>query len=859
MPTDADSAVNDTTGHDRTEKSLASGKQRYGLIFNSGNDAMFVYSVNDDGRPGRFTEVNDVACARLEYRRDELLTMSPADIDADGMNDRKAQALKRLLATGQTVFEMIHVGKSGKRIPVEISSRSFFDGGRRYTLSIARDLTERKNTEQALRDSEYFFKESQRVASIGSYRTDFVTGYWVSSAVLDTIFGIDENYDRSVAGWLDIVHPDDRETMSRYLMELIAVRNTVFDHAYRIARKSDGALRWVHGLGKLGFDRDGTVVSMIGTIQDITERKISEGRERLALEVLGLLNHKEISMDSIHEIILRIKEYSGIEAIGIRLQEGGDYPYYETTGFPGPFIEKERSLCERDGLGAVIRDCDGNPVLECMCGNVLCGRINPAMPFFTAGGSFWSNNTTKLLASTTEEDRLARTRNRCNGEGYESVALIPIRSENAIIGLLQLNDHRPDRFTPDFITFFEGLAVSIGIAVFRKNAAAIRLQFIEQSRQTQKLEALGVLAGGIAHDFNNLMGGVFGYIDLARETSRDELTVRNLTKAIATIHRVQALTGQLLTFSKGGAPVQKIGPVFPFVEDAVRFILSGSAVACRFDVSQNLRQCNFDENQMGQVIDNLVINAQQAMPLGGTIDVAAENTVIDGNNHPVLKDGNYVRISIRDCGIGIPAEILPRIFDPFFTTKAKGHGLGLATCFSIMKRHGGTIDVESEPGKGTTFHLYLPASNETVAAEKTGVASRHTGSGRFIVVDDEPVIRETTGDMLTLFGYSVILKAEGNDALDFFAAETRHHRPIAGILFDLTIPGGRGGRETISDIRKLDPSVPVFAVSGYADDPVIAFPGKYGFTDSLCKPFKIADLAEKLNKHLSGALPHRAG
>jgi PAS domain S-box-containing protein len=204
--------------------------------------------------------------------------------------------------------------------------------------------------------------------------------------------------------------------------------------------------------------------------RDLTERKQAEHREKLAREVLELLNRPEGSTDIVRDILQLIKKNTGFEAVGIRLQEGDDFPYYETSGFPGDFIQAERYLCARDEEGKIIRDGQGNPVVECMCGNILRNRTDPTLTFFTEAGSFWSNCTTELLASTTEEDRQARTRNRCNGEGYESVALIPLRSGDEIIGLLQLNDRRRNQFTLEMIRFLEGLGASIGIALSRKRA-----------------------------------------------------------------------------------------------------------------------------------------------------------------------------------------------------------------------------------------------------------------------------------------------------------------------------------------------------------------------------------------------------
>jgi two-component system, cell cycle sensor histidine kinase and response regulator CckA len=384
----------------------------------------------------------------------------------------------------------------------------------------------------------------------------------------------------------------------------------------------------------------------------------------------------------------------------------------------------------------------------------------------------------------------------------------------------------------------------------RKLAEAEHLKYEQQLQQMQKLESLGILAGGIAHDFNNLMGGIFGYIDLANAESDKMSISKYLAKAMSTIDRARALTRQLLTFAKGGAPIPKIGNLFPFVEETAKFALSGANVCCHFDVPQDLWACNFDKNQIGQVIDNLIINAQQAMPIGGTITLAVRNMTLAENDHPLLEKGNYVLISVKDSGIGIPKEFISKIFDPFFTTKAKGHGLGLATCYSIVKRHGGSIEVESEMGKGSTFKVYLPASANSVPDVSGKIIPMHKGTGSFLVMDDEEAMRETMSKILTLFGYTVVCKENGKDAVDFFRSETIENRTYVGMIFDLTVPGAMGGQAAVAEIRKLNAKIPVFVASGYADDPIMRNPTKFGFSASICKPFIIADLSEMLNKYL---------
>jgi PAS domain S-box-containing protein len=376
-----------------------------------------------------------------------------------------------------------------------------------------------------------------------------------------------------------------------------------------------------------------------------------------------------------------------------------------------------------------------------------------------------------------------------------------------------------------------------------------RKRMEEELQKAQRLDSLGVLAGGIAHDFNNLLTGIFGYISLARSVTSDQKALTYLDATLASMNRARALTQQLLTFAKGGAPVQKSTPLFPFLQDTAQFALSGSNILCKFVFAPNLPPCNIDKNQIGQVIDNIVINAQQAMPSGGTIEIAAVNMDISANAHPALRKGMYVKVSIKDSGIGIPKEILPRIFDPFYTTKSKGHGLGLATCYSIMNRHGGCIDVESEPSVGSTFHVYLPVASETSSVIPV-VSASHKGSGTIIVMDDEDIVRSAAREMLGTLGYTAICKADGKEAISCYLDETRSRRTVTAILFDLTVPGGMGGLEAVSEIRKIDKEIPVFVVSGYADNMVMRNPLEYGFTGSISKPFTLTELSDILGRHL---------
>jgi len=324
-----------------------------------------------------------------------------------------------------------------------------------------------------------------------------------------------------------------------------------------------------------------------------------------------------------------------------------------------------------------------------------------------------------------------------------------------------------------------------------------------------------------------------------------------LNSAIKSIDRARALSHQLLTFSKGGEPVKKPGKLFPFIEEIVKFSLSGSNIQPVFNIPDDIQICEFDKNQLSQVIENIIINAQQAMPLGGEIVISAQNITLNENR--ILQktyNKDFVKISIKDSGIGIPADIISSIFDPFFTTKEKGHGLGLATSYSIVKKHGGVITVDSEMGKGTTFHIYLPATrNNVYNVQEEQKSDYYKGEGRILIMDDEDILRDVLKSILNSLGYEVIVTENGEQAIKAFKEEKNSNKPIIAMIFDLTVHGAMGGKDAIAEIRKIDENIPVFVASGYASDPIIANPQKYGFTDSIGKPFSIKELKELLKKH----------
>ena len=369
-----------------------------------------------------------------------------------------------------------------------------------------------------------------------------------------------------------------------------------------------------------------------------------------------------------------------------------------------------------------------------------------------------------------------------------------------------------------------------------------------------KLESLGILAGGIAHDFNNILTGVIGNLSLAKMYCKpDDKICQILTDAEKASTNAKGLTYQLLTFAKGGAPVKKTISVVKLIKDATTFACRGSNTKCYFDVPEDIWAVDVDEGQINQVIYNLIINAEQAMPEGGAITVCIQNTTVDADNKYLIKEGEYVKIAISDTGAGISEEILNKIFDPYFTTKKEGSGLGLATCYSIIKNHRGYITVDSKAGAGTTFYIYIPKSEKEISLEEKEAEGKLIyGKGKILIMDDEEILRNAAGMILGELGYSVDFAKDGKEAIELYKNAKDSGEPFNAVLMDLTIPAGMGGKDAIKKLIEIDPDVRAIVCSGYSTDTTMSEYENYGFKEAIVKPYNIEQLSRTVYKVVEG-------
>ncbi len=782
-------------------------------------------------------------------------------------------------------------------------SISVYSPEKDYFVNVFDVITARKQAEDALRLHEERLRLSLASSRQGWFDLDIPSGSVTVSPEYARMIGYDPGeFHTSLQGWIESIHPEDRDGVLKVFHECIDTGSTG-SMEYRRRTKA-GEWLWICSTGKVvEFDSERKPLRMTGTHADVTDRKLVEQE----------LRESESRLQSILDnssTIMFLKDLEGhYITVNRRYEELFKVTRQTVIGksdhdlFPREYADRfreqdllalkkdrplqvEESVPLDDGLHTYISvkfplfNTDGTPY-------ALCGIATDITERKQAEESIrQSEELIRNILDTVDENFIVIDRDyrisMANKAYCEQLSL----DCNDIIGRhcygITHSVSRPCYEKGEECAVREAFETGKPHTAFHKhpgpdgqvihvetkafpikdasgnvtsvietiNNITEKLLLEEERLKTQKLESIGTLAGGIAHDFNNLLQGIFGYIAMARLTfDQREKSLAMLEQAEKALQQSVNLTTQLLTFSKGGKPIKKSLALRPIIENAVKFALSGSRTDPQIEIDPDLWPVNGDAGQLGQVIQNIVLNADQAMPLGGVVNISARNKAAGEMAPPSsLTKGNYVELVIKDKGVGIPQQYLDKIFDPYFTTKEKGSGLGLATSYSIIMNHDGLIQVTSEVGEGTAFSIYVPAIIEISKREETGhTAPIALKKKRYLVMDDEEMIRSLLVEQLQELGNEVEVAAHGEATLAMYKEAATAGKPFDVVILDLTIRGGMGGLETVQKLVEMNPAVEALVSSGYSDDPVIANYREYGFKGFLKKPYGIHDLQNVLN------------
>jgi PAS domain S-box-containing protein len=889
----------------RKEVELRNSEERYRALYE--NNPFMIFTTRLDGT---ILLVNEFGAQQLGYTATELVGKPGTFLFREEDLPTAAQQLESCMKNPTQVFqwEIQKIRKDGTAIWVKENVRAIKQAdGSLAVLFVCEDITRRKIAESALQESEQRYKMLFERNLAGVYRGELGGRILDCNEAYANILGFASCQDALATNAVNLYF-DESERQN--FLKLLKEKGSLTNHEMRL-RKQDGSAVWVLINGTLLEDDAGQRTQIEETLIDITERKLaeealreSEARFRtvatstasaMLIHRNGRLLYANPSMerisgytqdelrqmnlrDLIHPDFIPLYVQRG-EALarGEALQSSIEYKLLHKSGEQrwidftfGGFIQMNGKraiigtahditdrkhaeamlIAEKERLAVTLRSIgDGVIATDTEGRIVLINRVAEKLTGWKqeeAIGKDLSEVFQIVNPSSHERKENLFTNVSKTGHAYElegNTALMARDGSECMIA----NSSAP-------IYDKEGKIIG-GVVVFRDMTEELKRD--EEILKSSKLESIALLAGGIAHDFNNILTAIMGNVSLAKRfIGPGNQAYQRLNETEVATLRARDLTQQLLTFASGGAPIKKTASLDGLLQESVNFALTGSSVRAKMSLQDNLWLTDIDAGQINQVVHNLVLNARQALPLGGTIEISAENvsleqeTVIQGAH---LVAGRYVKLAIKDSGVGISEEHLQKIFDPYFTTKQKGSGLGLATSYSIVKNHSGYIFVESQLGVGTSFTIYLPASDKTFVKTSAPNLTPLSGKGKILIMDDEMVLRNMLGDMLNYLGYEVETSKNGNEALEIYEKALTIGKPFDAVILDLTIPGAMGGKEATQRLHEIDPKVRCIVSSGYSNDPVMAEYEKHGFVAVIAKPYHIAQLSEVLNSVIGGS------
>jgi PAS domain S-box-containing protein len=784
-------------------RALAEANHAYRHLLDSVGDTIYIFNLE-----GRIIEANEAATVNTGYSYAELTGMNVAEVVAAPYAPSASKSWQSILKDGFKLFESVHSSKAGKDLPVEVSAKWAKFRGEPCIISINRDITLRKQTEQELRlqavTLELEMAERQQVGEQLKVERDNVRALFDAAPVgillVDELMQIVE----SNAAMLRLVDTPIREILKQQPGIALDCRNSATT-------------------GACGNTVECSVCRLRETITDAICNGI--GTQGLEIQHASLRDRTQDGLwlrFSVEPVFFSGKRHALVAIDDVSQQRQMEMQV---------IAEKERLSVTLASLGEGV--ITTNPQ----------GRIT-LMNKVAENLTGWQT-ATALGQPLHQVFRLRRKANRqpldiLEKVGYQSAVL---EADGHV--LLQGATGAELHVTGTIAPMYDIEHHNIGrVIVFRDRTEKHLLE--NELFQARKLESLGVLAGGLAHDLNNLLTAIIGNISIAEVKARGDETLQPfLARALKASERTGDLTRQLLTFAKGGTPVKKITSLQNVVRDSAEFALRGSNIRCEYQISDRLYPVAVDVGQISQVINNLVINAKQAMLDGGVLQIWVEN-LDEAAGGTSEQTGRYVKVTVKDQGVGISGEHLERIFDPYFTTKETGNGLGLASVHAIVAKHDGVLKVESELGVGTTFSFALPASDGSPEIAEQTEGEPFRGSGRVLVMDDDPSIVETLGEMLQLIGYQVVTCEDGHGALFLYRKAVRDGDAFKLVIMDLTIPGGMGGELATKKLLHEYPEAKVIVASGYSDSSVLANYAQHGFIAAMAKPFTISVVSEVL-------------
>ena len=892
----------DISERKQVEAELLRSEEKYRSLVENINDVFYTLDAQ-----GTITYVSPVVERFTKYKVSDLIGKPFIPLiypdDLQGLLD----SFNRLVSGQLEPWEFRIVDKDGRIIFVRTSSRPIYEGGQIVGITaLITDITERKQAEENIRESERRFK------SIIEHVNDI---FYIQNAKREILY-ISPQVQQMLGytlqemqnGWQNFL-TDNPMNLAGPEKSLMAITTGEKQGPYLLEFiRSDGTKRLAE-INESPLKNDkGEVTGIVGAARDITERKQVEDALQESEKLYRLLaehmtdtvwlmdmqfstTYQSPSTEKLrgftHQEILEMPPEKNMTPESFKLgmevfleemakvETDPDYNFMRTLDLE--FYRKDGSTFWSANTFSLIRDENGRPLSILGEGRDITERRQAEQALKESEEKYRTvveNAMEGIFIAAAGMIKFANSRvAKMSGYSQEELTSRPFVEFVHPDDRQMINDyylmHLQGTDVPNNYSFriickpggIKWVDVTGALITWKGKPAILnflndvtdRKRLEEEQQRVEKLESVGVLAGGIAHDFNNILTAILGNISLAgMEAQEGSELHRSLEEAQKAVLRAKDLTKQLLTFSRGGAPVMKLSSLTELLKDTSDFALHGSNVKCNFSIPADLWHADIDAGQVSQVIHNLVINAQQAMPEGGTIELTAQNIALSetrrlGKGLP-LKKGNYIRIAVADHGSGIPAQHMDRIFDPFFTTKQQGSGLGLATSFSIARQHGGHLSVVSLPNSGSTFYLYLPASKtKSTPRRDKKMEIKPAGKARILVMDDEKGVREVAGRMLRHVGYRDIeFAADGAEAVKLYKAAMESGNPFTVAILDLTIPGGMGGKMTVKKLHKIDPGVKAIVSSGYVDDSVIAKYKEHGFSGIVAKPYTIEELRKAL-------------